>query len=468
MRKVRLNMKEYEKYETIKKLVDTNGNKKRAAIRLGCTLRTINRLILLYKNEGKQGFVHKNRGRPPITKIDDDIKNEVINYYINSYSDANITHFTEILAKDKDIYLSIETIRKWLYELNTLSPKAHRNTRKKLKRKIKDKLNKTKSIKESNILKVKIEELDRKDNHPRRPRSKYFGEMVQMDASEYEWIKDNIWHLHLAIDDASGKVLGAYFDYQETLNGYYNVFHQILVNYGVPAMFYTDKRTVFEYRRKKRAFDDIDTYTQFAYACHKLGTEIKTTSVPQAKGRIERLNETFESRLPIELRRANVRSIEEANIFLISYIKEYNKQFSLQLNNTLSVFEAQPSLYDINNTLSVLSVRTIDHGHTVKFKNNVYLPINRQRSIILLQEGMKVIIIETFDGRLLMNVFDNLYQVKKLSRHELISKNFDTDIIENPIENTYVIPRISPWRYDDFLGFLAKQKHRPEYNQNLC
>ena len=468
MRKVRLNMKEHDKYEVIKKLVDSNGNKKNAANKLSCSVRTVNRLIILYKNEGKEGFIHKNRGRPPITKIDDDIKRQIINDYIDNYSDANISHFTEIVYKDFHISLSSETIRLWLYENNIVSPKAHKSTKKKLKKKIKEELQTTKSKKESNILKIKIEELDRKDNHPRRPRSKYLGEMVQMDASEYEWIIGNIWHLHLAIDDASGNVLGAYFDYQETLNGYYHVFYQILVNYGVPAMFYTDKRTVFEYRKKKRAFDDEDTFTQFAYACHKLGTEIKTTSVPQAKGRIERLNETFESRLPIELRRANVKNIEEANNFLISYIKEYNKQFALQLNNTLSVFEPQPSLYDINNTLSILSVRTIDHGHTIKFKNDIYLPVNKHGSIILLQEGMKTIMIETFDGRLLMNVFDTLYQVKKLSKHELISKNFDTDIIENPIENTFILPRVSPWRYDDFLGFLAKQKHRPEYNQNLC
>ena len=275
MRKVRLNMKEHDKYEVIKKLVDSNGNKKNAANKLSCSVRTVNRLIILYKNEGKEGFIHKNRGRPPITKIDDDIKRQIINDYIDNYSDANISHFTEIVYKDFHISLSSETIRLWLYENNIVSPKAHKSTKKKLKKKIKEELQTTKSKKESNILKIKIEELDRKDNHPRRPRSKYLGEMVQMDASEYEWIIGNIWHLHLAIDDASGNVLGAYFDYQETLNGYYHVFYQILVNYGVPAMFYTDKRTVFEYRKKKRAFDDEDTFTQFAYACHKLGTEIK-------------------------------------------------------------------------------------------------------------------------------------------------------------------------------------------------
>lgn len=41
MRKINLNMKETVKYEVIKRLVETNGNKSRAAVKLGCTKRTI-------------------------------------------------------------------------------------------------------------------------------------------------------------------------------------------------------------------------------------------------------------------------------------------------------------------------------------------------------------------------------------------------------------------------------------------
>ncbi len=58
--------------------------------------------------------------------------------------------------------------------------------------------------------------------------------------------------------------------------------------------------------------------TQFAYACKQLGVEIKTTSVPQAKGRIERLFQTLQSRLCVELRLAGVTTIEQANEFLKS------------------------------------------------------------------------------------------------------------------------------------------------------
>lgn len=95
-----------------------------------------------------------------------------------------------------------------------------------------------------------------------------------------------VWHLHLAVDDATGRITGAWFDTQETLNGYYHVFNQILTNYGIPYKFFTDKRTVFTYKKKNSPSLDEDTYTQFAYACKQLGVELESSSVPQAKAMV--------------------------------------------------------------------------------------------------------------------------------------------------------------------------------------
>lgn len=84
-----------------------------------------------------------------------------------------------------------------------------------------------------------------------------------------------------------------------------------------------------------------DTHTQFGYACHQLGILLETTSIPQAKGRVERLNQTLQSRLPIELEQNNIHTLEEANTFLLSYIQTFNEQFG---NKTkLSVFEEVPN-----------------------------------------------------------------------------------------------------------------------------
>lgn len=468
MRKVDLSMREELKYKVIKDLVDKDGNKKRAAIKLGCTTRTINRLITVYVMEGKAGFSHKNKGRSPTVKINDEIRKDIIDNYVLNYLDTNLVHYAELVYEDYGIQITDETIRLWLMQENIISPKAHRITKKRIKKRLKEELKKETSKFKSNDIKFKLEELDRKEAHPRRERSKYFGEMIQMDASEYEWVIDAKWHLHVAIDDATNTIVGAYFDLQETLNGYYHVFEQILSEYGVPAMFYTDRRTVFEYKSKRRAFDYEDTFTQFSYACHKLGVEIKTTSVPEAKGRVERVNGTLQSRLPVELRRANVRNIEEANIFLKTYIKKFNDKFSLQLNITKSVFEPQLGTEMINQILSVLTVRTIDGGNTIKFKNKYYIPIKEFGNEVYLPEGLKVIMVETLDNKLYINALDNLYLAKEIKTNSIYSKEFDSITPANTRSIGLKVPKNHPWKSQDFLHFLAKQKHRQETSQNLC
>ena len=460
MRKVELRMNEENKYLIIKKLVETDGNKKRAAIKLNCTVRTVNRLILKYKNEGKAGFVHGNRSKIPSTAIPLDVKNKIIKLYIEEYSDANFTHFCEIIEEDLNIKISDTTLNKWLREENIISPKARKKTRKILKETLKTKLENTSSKKIQNDIKEAIAIVDEKDAHPRRPRCKYMGEMIQMDASSYEWIKNKVWHLHLAVDDATGEVVGAYFDNQETLKGYYNVFYQILTNYGIPAMFYTDRRTVFEYKRKNNAFDDEDTFTQFSYACHNLGVDIKTTSVAQAKGRIERMNQTFQSRLPVDLRRAHITDIESANEFLKSYLKKFNDQFALHLNTTKSVFETQPSLEKINCTLAVLSPRKIDSGHSIKFKNKIYIPVTEKGIPTYLKNKMDCMVIEAFDGNLYVNVLDQIHIMKEVPEHELYSIEFDEKVIEKKPKKKYIPPMSHPWKQASYLNYLAKQKHR--------
>ena len=466
MRKVELRMNEEYKYKIIKKLVETNGNKKRAASQLNCTVRTINRLIIKYKTNGKSAFVHGNRGRLPSTTIPLDMKNKIVSLYINEFSNSNFSHFCEIVHREFNIKISDTTLNKWLRDEDVISPKARRHTKKLLKQQLKIKMKNSKSKKVKNDLKDSIALIDENDAHPRRPRSKYAGEMIQMDASSYYWIENEIWHLHVAIDDADGKIVGAYFDYQETLKGYYNVLYQILNNHGIPALFYTDKRTVFEYKRKDRAFDDEDTFTQFSYACHNLGIDIKTTSVPQAKGRVERLNQTLQSRLPVELKYARITNIEDANEFLNSYIKKFNDQVALQLNTTKSVYEKQPDIEEINHTLAVLSPRKIDAAHCIRFKNKYYLPVSSENIKRYFRNKTECMVIEAFDGSLYVNILDTLYLMEEVPEHEHFSKEFDddTDIKEKPVKKKYIPPITHPWKRMSFNNYVQKQKHRSGAN----
>lgn len=470
MRKVDLRMNELTKYNVIKKLVEQNSSKKNAAIKLGLTLRSINRLINVYKEQGKEGFVHKNRYKKPACAFDFEIKNKIINLYLNEYSDTNITHFVEIIKKDLDISISDSTLINWLKEKNTLSPKATRHSKRKMKNSLKKLKLSAKSKKDINYIQEAIGLIDSKDAHPRRARCKYEGEMIQMDASSLEWLPGITWHLHVAIDDASGNIVGAYFDTQETLKAYYNVFNQILTNYGIPAMFYTDKRTVFEYKRKDTLMSDEDTFTQFSYACHQLGVEIKTTSVAQAKGRVERLNQTLQSRLPVELRRADITSIEQANEFLNHYVKEFNKQFALQLNNTNNVYDMQPNTEQINNILAVLDNRVIDNGHSIKYKNDYYIPIDKNKKHKYFQSKTKCMVIEAFDGNLYLSIKDQIYGLDKIDKHEKISKEFDTQtksIEEINKSKAHIPPMSHPWKQSSFNRHLQSQKHRQNLGANV-
>lgn len=85
MRKVELRMNEEKKYKIIKKLVETNGNKKRAAIELDVTVRQINRMIAGYKAYGKEFFIHGNRGRQPQHTLSVELKQQIIDLYTSKY-----------------------------------------------------------------------------------------------------------------------------------------------------------------------------------------------------------------------------------------------------------------------------------------------------------------------------------------------------------------------------------------------
>ena len=150
MRKVDLRMNEQYKYEVIKNLVDHNGNKKAAAVKLKCTLRTVNRLINNYKANGKEAFVHGNRNRKPATTFPEETKRKIVDLYINTYPDANLRHFSEIVKEDLGITVSDTTINSWLRDENVLSPKARKKTKTELRKKLKAALDESASEKKSN------------------------------------------------------------------------------------------------------------------------------------------------------------------------------------------------------------------------------------------------------------------------------------------------------------------------------
>ena len=455
MRKVVLTLKEKQKYDVIKKLVETNGNKERARIKLGLkSIRQINRLIAGYKEYGKEFFIHGNRGRKPKHAISIELKDTIETLYQSKYFDCTYTQFTEYLADREHIFLSVAEVGQILREKYILSPRTRKATRKNLKKKLITQKQNAKSKKEISKLQASIVAIE--DSHPRQPRCIYFGEEIQTDACIHLWFGNIKTALHAAIDDATGQVVAAYFDNQEALNGYYNIYYQILTNYGIPYLFKTDKRTVFEYNKKGTTSDEDNTFTQFAYACKQLGTSIECSSVPEFKPRIERLFESFQLRLIPELRLANITTIEEANSFLPTFLKKYNSKFALCIDNTKSVFENQPSEQKINLTLAVLSRRVVDTGHSICFKKKYYRTVNSVGTPIYFGKGTKCMVIEAFDKSLYVTIEDNIFALEEIPEVQTYSENFD-EVLPTKPKKIY-IPRIThPFKRDSFEKFIEKQ-----------
>ena len=149
--------------------------------------------------------------------------------------DCTYTQFTEFLAERENIFVSIDEVRCILKERYILSPRSHKITRKNIKKLLQQQKNQATSKKE--IAKIQANIVAAEDAHPRQPRCIYFGEEIQIDASDHIWFGNQKSQLHAAIDDSTGQVLAAYFDKQETLNGYYNIFHQILTKYRYSLSF---------------------------------------------------------------------------------------------------------------------------------------------------------------------------------------------------------------------------------------
>ena len=461
MRKVVLRMNEKEKYEIIKELVDHNGNKNRAAKKLGISRRQVDRLIIKYKEKGKSGFVHGNQSKKPVNTLDKSISEDIILLYQTKYYDFNFNHFKDFLEKEENIKVSYKFIYTTLTSAGILSPKARKITKRKFK---KAQLIKEKKLIDKTEQEIEIiinHEIALEDSHPRGEKPKYFGEVIEQDGSIHRWFDDKISCLHLAVDKATNTIVGAYFDYQETLNGYYHVFHQILTNYGIPYKFFTDNRTVFNYMslNPDKRTSDKDVLTQYGYACKQFGIELETSSVSQAKGLVERDNGTFQGRLVQELRLYGIATIEEANKYLINtFVPNFNKKFAMDYKRFKSVFEESPTEEKINYTLAVLTPRKIDNGNSIKYNNKYYQPYLNDE-LKCFKPKTECLVIKAYNGDLLVSIDDKVFELRELLRNKSFSENFN-EVATNttPKSKTHIPDMRHPWRAKQFRDQQRKAR----------
>lgn len=145
------------------------------------------------------------------------------------------------------------------------------------------------------------------------------------------------------------------------------------------------------------------------------------------------------------MRKANIKTLEQANEFLISYLPKFNARFVLQRKNIKSVFESQTSDKIINLTLAILSSRKFDHGSSIKYHNKYYQAINSTESkIINFRKRTECLVIQTLDKKLFVDVEEKVYVLRELLERKMVLSEFDEKPIKIESKKAYVPPMTHP------------------------
>lgn len=457
MRKVQLTVNQNKIYQLVKRCVEENGNRRRLALQLGCSERTVRRYVKGYQQHGKAFFVHRNQGRQPATTIEPTLRHFILTLYKDHYSDASFAHFHDLLkANHPELDVpSLSCIRFWMKQEKIISPYAFKATVRAHHKALKEAHGPSEL---TPLPEAPLRESSKP--HPRQSKSPHPGELIQMDESRHVWFGDEYSHLHLAIDYATGILVGAHFCKEETLQGYYQVLAQILRGYGIPFCLLTDARTIFTYFNKLMKPQQVNPGTQFSYACKTLGIDLAITSIPQAKGQIERSFNTLQKRLVVELRLAGVQTIEQANAFLDSYIIKHNAQFASCFDYTKSVFAPPPSEEEINFTLAVLQKRKVDTGHAIRLDNTFFLFEDERAHPVYPSPKQEVLVIKALDGTLYGRINDRLLRIVPTTVNPKYVSNFEQPA--KPAKQDYFPPFFHPWKTGQYEKHALKWQHSLE------
>jgi len=215
--------------------------------------------------------------------------------------------------------------------------------------------------------------------HRRRKRREQAGSLVQIDASPFDWLGNGtMFSLHGTIDDATSQVTGLYLCKNECMLGYHEVMRRMIGVFGIPDAIYADRHTIFRSPNADKAIavdappDMKAKETQFGRAMTELGIHIIAARSPQAKGRIERLWGTLQSRLPVEFEVNGIKDLESANSFLQSYIFAFNSELAVEPEDCESAFLPLEGSIILDHILCIKETRKLYNGQVFAYKGKSF------------------------------------------------------------------------------------------------
>ena len=268
-----------------------------AADILGVAPRTIRRMRAAYQEQGVGGLLDRRRGQPSVRRVPCEIVEKVLCLYVTEYFDFNLKHFHEQLVEKHGIPYSYAWLKNLLQEAGYVKRGKGRGGHRK-----------------------------------RRERRALLGQMLHLDGSQHEWLAlrpGERQTLLLVVDDATGKNLAARLVEAETTKTCLGIMREVVEIYGIPVQLYTDRHSVYWYTQKAGGKVDRERLTQFGRAMEELGVEMIPGYSPQARGRSERWNGTWQGRLVAELRQAGIADLVAANRYIAEvFLPEMNRKFA--------------------------------------------------------------------------------------------------------------------------------------------
>ncbi len=328
--------RELRRLEAMQRIESGDITQVEAAIRLGISGRQVKRLWRAYRQGGPRALCSRRRGRPSNNRCDPEVLARAVELVARQYPDFGPTFACEKLAERDGLGVKRETLRKAMISAGLWTP--HRRRR---------------------VL------------HPPRERRPQRGELIQGDGSPHAWFENRgpRCSLLVFIDDATSFIGAARFAPQETTDAYFGLMKTYLQRFGKPLALYVDKHGIFTNNHPRQKHGDL---TQFARAMGELDVELICANSPQAKGRVERANQTLQDRLVKELRLRNINSIETANLYIDGFLEDYNCRFATVPRCTLDAHRPLSADEDLERILCRMTVRKVSRNLTVQHGGILY------------------------------------------------------------------------------------------------
>ena len=373
MKGLTLTTKEQNRLQTLNGVLEKHWPMREAARIMGVSERQGWRILVAYRKEGAAALAHGNRGRTPANVTPQAIREQVVSLAKGQYSGVNHTHLAELLAERVGITMSRSTLRRVLAEAGLSSPRRGRSPRYRY----------------------------------RRQRMPQEGMLLQLDGSHHRWLEERgPWlTLFLAIDDATGTVPYAIFREREDTLGYFELLKEIIVQCGIPLGVYTDRHSIFHVERSPNS--GTIPLTQVGRALQELGVTHVLAHSPEAKGRVERANGTFQDRLVSELRLSGVSNITEANLVLRDFFPRFNQRFGVPATQPGPAYRPISLGMDIEGILCLKERRRVARDNTVQYRHrNLQLfpdadKTNYAGAYVEIQERLDGHILAYYQGKIL-------------------------------------------------------------------